>query len=385
MFDTSANLISRLLRDTVSVLDIPAELHEAATREYMRAADWLASRDDGEEGWQVYPQGSFLLGTVVLPFGSDEYDVDSVCLRSIDKTATTQERLKEEVGHALAAYQRAHAHLPDGPIDLDERTRCWTLNYRSSLRFHLDELPAIPNPEASPTGILITDRKLREWQRSDPKAFAAWFKQRAAVEFFEKRLRLAEARSTAPEAVPEWEVKTTLQRVVQVLKLHRNRHFADDPDSRPASILLATLAAHSYRGEVELYDAVVSTAQDMPNHVLEGPDGVWVPNPVEPRENFADRWKERPVLEQRFYEWLERLEEDLKQADSARGQGLDRVVSYLSESFGEDPVVKAAGRLGDAYRQTRDRAALGFAGSTGLISTGGPTPVRPHGFYGEVG
>jgi hypothetical protein len=384
MFDTTANLISRLLTDTIAGMDIPPQLHEAATREYKRAGDWLAANADGEEGWLVYPQGSFLLGTVVLPFGADEYDVDSVCVRRIAKNATTQQMLKEEVGSVLGAYQKAHANLADGPVALQERTRCWTLSYPRSMRFHLDELPAIPNPEAaSPTGILITDRKLREWQRSDPQAFAAWFKGRATTEFLQKRIRLAEARRTEPQAIPEAEIKTTLQRVVQVLKLHRNRYFADDPDSRPASILLSTLAAHSYKGDQELYDAVVSTANDMADYLRPGPNGYSVPNPVEPRENFADRWQERPELANKFFAWLGQLKDDLKEADEA--QGLDRVVAHLSESFGEDPVVKAAGELGGAYRRTREAAALSFAGSSGILSTKGSIPVRRHDFYGEVG
>jgi hypothetical protein len=383
VFDTSSNLISRLLRDSVAGLDIPPELREAATREYRRAGDWLAAHADGEAGWEVYPQGSFLLGTVVLPAGADQYDVDAVCLRRIDKEATTQAKLKAEVGAVLEAYRDAHAHLADGPVELEERSRCWTLGYRRSMRFHLDELPAIPNLEASPTGILITDRKLREWQRSDPLAFAAWFKDRAATEFFEKRLRLAEARQTEPQAIPEAEVRTTLQRVVQVLKLHRNRHFADDVESRPASILVSTLAAHAYEGEQELYDALLLAVEKMPEQIARGANGYSVPNPVEPREDFADRWRERPELAAKFFAWLERLGEDLREAESV--SGLDRVIARLSESFGEQPVVKAAAQLGDEYRRSRERGALGFAGASGLVSTSGTTPVRKHDFYGEIG
>lgn len=382
MFDTTSNLISRLLSDTIAVLDIPPELREAATREYLRVGEWLSTYADGNAGWKVYPQGSFLLGTVVLPFGSDEYDVDSVCLRQIDKAETTQKQLKDEVGAVLDAYRVAHWHLADGPVAIRERTRCWTFEYDSSLRFHLDELPAIPNPEAGPTGILITDRNLREWQRSNPLAFAEWFKQRAALEFLEKRIRLAEARQTAPQAIPESEVRTTLQQTVQVMKLHRNRHFADDLDSRPASVLVSTLAAHAYQGEQEIYDAVLNAVEKMPDHVEEGVHGYSVLNPVEPREDFADRWRDHPELARKFFGWLERLGEDLREADSVRG--LDQVVSRLSESFGEDPVVKAAGQLGDEYRRTRERGALSFAGATGLISTTGSTPVRNHDFYGEI-
>jgi hypothetical protein len=383
MFDTPSALISRLLRDTVAELDIPLELHQAATHEYERVGNWLAANADGLAGWVVHAQGSFLLNTVVLPSGIDEYDVDTVCRREIDKESTTQAKLKHEVGDVLSAYVDAHRHLPNGPKGRKERKRCWTLGYPHSLRFHLDVLPAIPKPDGGPTAILITDRELREWQFSDPLAFAAWFKHQAAAEYVAKRLRLAEAARTAPQQIPEWEVKTTLHRVVQVLKLHRNEYFRNDLDSRPASILITTLAAHAYRGEQDLYDAVLEAVELMPQYVQESPGGVMVPNPVEPRENFADRWRHHPELRARFSDWLEQLGEDLRDAESHRG--LDKVAARLSESFGEQPVEKAVGRLGDAYRQTRETGRLGFATTSGLLSTTGAIPVRNHDFYGDGG
>src|SRR4051812_33517075 len=287
MFDTSSDLISRLLRDAVAELDIPPDLRAAATREYERVGTWLAAYADGHAGWVVYPQGSFLLNTVVLPSGRDEYDVDTVCRREIAKHATTQVGLKSGVGDALSSYVAAHDHLPDGPRERKERNHCWTLCYARSLRFHLDVLPGIPNPEAPPDGILITDRELRDWQRSNPLAFAAWFKRQAEAEFIAKRARLAEAAHTPPQAIPDWEVKTTLHRVIQVLKLHRNEYFRDDLGMRPSSILITTLAAHAYRGEQELYEALLQTAELMPEFITRTTGGVWVPNPVEPRENFA--------------------------------------------------------------------------------------------------
>jgi hypothetical protein len=380
MFDTSSDLITQVLRDTVAELDIPPDLRVAATREYERVGAWLAAHADGGAGWVVYPQGSFLLNTVVLPFGRDEYDVDTVCRREIAKYATSQANLKHGVGDALSNYVAAHRHLPDGPIGRKERNRCWTLRYDGSLRFHLDVLPGIPNPETPPDGILITDRGVREWQRSNPLAFAAWFKRQAEAEFIAKRARLAEAAHTPPQAIPDWEVKTTLHRVVQVLKLHRNEHFRDDLDARPASILVTTLAAHSYRGEQDLYEALLQTVELMPEYITRTTAGLWVPNPVEPRENFTDRWRHQPDLAREFYGWLDRLGDDLRDAVSHRG--IDKVAARLQESFGAQPVEKAVVRLGDAYLRTREAGALSLAPASGVLSTSRGVPVRDHGFHG---
>jgi hypothetical protein len=382
MFDATSDLIAQLLRDAAAELDIPPDLRAAATHEYRRVGDWLSAHADGENGWVVYPQGSFLLNTVVLPEGRDEYDVDTVCRRLIEKAATTQALLKGEVGEALVNYLQAHRDLADGPVARKERNRCWTLKYAASQRFHLDVLPGIPNPESQPDGLLITDSELREWQRTNPLAFARWFKTAAHTEFIQKRAMLAEAARTPPAQIPDWEVKTTLHRVVQVLKLHRNHHFREDLGLRPASILVTTLAAHAYRGEQDLYSALLQTVELMPGYVTSTPTGLCVPNPVEPRENFADRWRDQPELARRFFGWVKQLGEDLREAESVTG--IDRVTARLQESFGERPVQKAAARLGDSMLHTRERGALSMAPASGLLlaGTGEGGPVRKHGFYG---
>lgn len=384
MLETRSDLISQLLSHTVAELDISPELRAAATAEYERVGNWLAAVADGDAGWVVQPQGSFLLNTVVRPSGSDEYDLDAVCRREIEKHQTTQAKLKYEVGDVLLDYRNAHHDLPDAPTGLKERNRCWTLRYPASLRFHLDVLPAIPNRESPPSGILITDRELHAWQRSDPQAFAAWFKLQAAAEFITKRARLAEAAHTAPEAIPEWEVRTTLHRLVQVLKLHRNEFFRANLDARPASILLTTLAAHAYTGERNLYDAAVQAVELMPRYIERTREGYFVPNPVEPRENFADRWRHEPELARGFFGWLDRLGENLREVGSVQG-GVDKVAARLQESLGEQPVAKGAGHLADNYRRTRAVGALTFAPASGILTTGHGTRVRNHDFYGDVG
>jgi hypothetical protein len=190
----------------------------------------------------------------------------------------------------------------------------------------------------------------------------------------------SEAAHTPPQQIPDWEVKTTLHRVVQVLKLHRNEHFRDDLDARPASILVTTLAAHAYRGEQDLYEALLQTVELMPQYIRRTAAGLWLPNPIEPRENFADRWREQPDLAREFYRWLDRLGDDLR--DAASHRGIDKVAARLQESFGAQPVEKAVGRLGDAYRRTREAGALSLAPASGMLTTGRGVRVRDHGFYG---
>ncbi len=101
----------------------------------------------------------------------------------------------------------------------------------------MDVLPAIPDPDANPTGILLTDKKLTRWLTSDPIAYATWFRARMATEFLQRKAALATEMRKSIEQVPDWQVKTTLQQLVQVLKVHRDLHFLDD---RPPSILITS-------------------------------------------------------------------------------------------------------------------------------------------------
>lgn len=379
MFDTNANPLSELLLGAAESLDIPNELYLAAATEYNDVGGWLSEHADRDQGWQVYPQGSILLGTVVQPEGRDEYDVDLVCLRSLERDQISQAELKEEVGDALRRYVTARTGDSGGPDGIESRKRCWTLTYERA--FHLDVLPALPSEDGSATGILLTDRDLHHWQYSDPKGYAEWFNSRMALEFFAKRAELAEATQVDPEEIPEFEVRTTLQRGVQILKHHRNRFFADNLDKRPASILVTTLAAQAYEGEGDLLGALLGMAEAMPGLIERSGDAWMVANPVEPRENFADKWAKDPELPMAFHAWLTELRADLRAADDERG--LPRVAARLSESLGSGPVEKAAQRLGDGYRTERERGTLGFAPATGALAGAGATKVKNHDFYGR--
>ncbi len=103
MLDSTTEIISQLLQGTVETLDIPEDLRVTAVKEYEYVGNWLADHADvGGDGWLVYPQGSFLLGTVVRPYGFDHYDLDAVCRRGIAKESTTQAALKADVAASCA-------------------------------------------------------------------------------------------------------------------------------------------------------------------------------------------------------------------------------------------------------------------------------------------
>ena len=89
--DSLPEMLSMLLDGAVDVLDISEDLRKAAVDAYEEVGAWLA--DHGNPGCQVYPQGSFLLGTVVRPATpGGEYDIDLVIWLLLARESITQER-----------------------------------------------------------------------------------------------------------------------------------------------------------------------------------------------------------------------------------------------------------------------------------------------------
>lgn len=365
--------LSQLLGCTVEQLDISAEDFLAAEQRYLDLAKHLA-----EYGADIYVQGSVMLGTVVSPYGRiGEFDLDLVCRLNLAKTSITQQGLKERVGGYLTDYIDATDGVDDEIPELSESRRAWALNYR---RFHMDVLPAIPNLNSgSPTAILLTDKLLREWQDSDPKAYVAWFRRQCALQFELAREALAKSAAGTVDDVPLWRVRTPLHRVVQILKRHRDIFFANDEENRTPSSLITTLAALSYHGERDLLHATMSVVQRMSLHIEKRNGKFWVPNPVAD-ENFADKWNDYPQRRVRFLEWAAQVERDLEAA-ATETSGVQAVRERLEKAFGPDPVRRAFGSIADQTRNIRERGELKVT-STGLLSTGAGIPSRPHRFYG---
>ncbi|WP_242456333.1 nucleotidyltransferase [Mycolicibacterium sp. P1-18] len=375
-------MLSMLLDGAVETLDIPPHLQALAITSYEEVGNWLA--EHGGYGCRVYPQGSFRLGTVVRPHTlTGDFDIDLVFLLFIAKEATTQAFLKQDVGDLLQKYlDWKERNGPAGGLQSCEpRRRCWTLHDPVN-GFHLDVLPAIPDVDYLPSGILLTDKELFYWQHSDPIGYAKWFRKRS-LELQNKAITAAAQRGVDVEDVPIWEFRTTLQRIVQVLKWHCMLFFADDPDNRPPSILITTLAATAYRGETDLFTATRNALAGMNRHVEDRNGVAWVANPAHGGENFVDKWAEYPERRQAYYAWHQDLSNTLNDALSLRGKGLQTVASRLAQSFGAEPIKQSTLKYGTQMRGHTSDGTLRL-GNTGLLSpTAAGIAVPRHNFYGQ--
>lgn len=330
-----------VLEALVEGLEVPKTMYEKAEARYTSVGEWL-TRDQSvvrNLAPEVSPQGSFLLGTAIKPIAADgHYDIDLVINCTACSTGSfVMKDFKELVGKEVKSYTKANNFNKEP----EDNRRCWTLHYADGEQFHLDVLPAVPaaqrftdhlireghgtfttNNDLMQYAIAITDQKhdgyekpCDDWPLSNPKGYAEWFKGRQVVMVKNQAQKLFEDRAySSIEEIPTYALKTPLQRAIQLLKRHRDFYFQgkDRREVKPISMIITTLAALSYNGEESIADALktIITGLIMGDHI-KGRNGVkWIENPVNPTENFADKWENNPAKETAFWEWVNLLSRD---------------------------------------------------------------------------
>ncbi|MFC0300371.1 nucleotidyltransferase [Virgibacillus soli] len=319
-----------ILEEMIEQLDLPEYVVEKTIQRYKSLGEWFNRENSTfkDVDINIFPQGSFALGTTIKPISEqEEYDLDMGCKINVPnfKSLFTQEQLKEMIGTELESYRVAKGIKQE----LEEKHRCWRLEYMDEIKFHLDIVPCIPlnidiqsvykkqledvfnyeeslNKSVVDAAINITDDRLdnysiisQDWNISNPEGYLKWFESRMTMGDF----GIYNRSSITP--VPIYSRKTILQRCIQLLKRHRDNMFGDD-DSKPISIIITTLAARAYNGELNLGEALINLLENMPTYI--NPSTPRVPNPVNPNEDFTDRWDtlagKKLDLEGNFKNWL---------------------------------------------------------------------------------
>lgn len=336
MIDQAA---SKIASDIAEGLEVPESAYEAAKTRYADLGEWLHDKSKAKCAHyspEVFPQGSFRLGTVVRPLGGDDYDLDLSCVlgSGITRGTHSQKQLKEMLGDDLRDY-RSERSIKEA---LEEKHRCWRLNYKDQLGFHMDAVPAIPQDAggkamlqermvkygsnaglaeaATGHAVSITDNRDKDyarisddWRVGNQEGFAKWFesRMRSAPQLLMERAIMEKVASIDELPIFKW--KSPLQLCIQILKRHRDVMFKDLPDAKPISVIITTLAGHAYSGEADIPDALKAIVHGMHEHVR--PTGPRVPNPVNYDEDFADKWPKDQRLERAFWSWLEQAKADV--------------------------------------------------------------------------
>ena len=349
----------------------------------------------------ITPQGSLRLGTIIQPINEDDdLDVDLV-YRLIEKKATwTQSNIKSLVGNRL----KAHGTYKD-MLD-EEGRRCWTLLYRQDSdnakeHYHMDILPCVADTgyterlqrmsalrfsatEVDKIAIRITDNKVlgyytstdkSNWMKSNPDGYAMWFASRCK--------KATEVRSTIMSTIMQVGTyvaeKSVLQRIVQILKRHRDMMFNGD-ENKPISIIITTLASRAYRGETDLFEGLSNVIDNMELYIKKNADGTYlIENPVNHEENFADKWATHPQRKDNFFKWLRKLKEDKNAIISLKGVQLR---DKFAGAFGKNVTTRIFGEMTKSHKENASNGKLRIS-ATGVIGAIGKTLNAHNTYFGK--
>ena len=339
----------------------------------------------------IYPQGSFALGTVVRPVikGEDAgYDLDFVCQVKYNKNELSAKQLREILEEALSSSELYGGKLKVCP-------ECLTIEYAdlSGIGFSIDIVPAADEtdehknslraksqiPALLDTAIAIPQYGENEyfWVTNNPRGYREWFESinkpfadNSAPVYREILFKNNRGLFATVEDIPHGLNRSALQRVIQILKYHRDIFYSQYPDGekiKPISAIINTVVtkiaatADPKYSVFELLEyvlnefAVYSSRQVLPSEMFFSKYGsknaikknqdLWIiENPANPEDNLADHWNENSDIPKIFFKWTNAAKKDLIEALHKSPQEFG---ASLASAFGSDIVAKT---LGNKYR-----------------------------------
>ncbi|MBV1818119.1 nucleotidyltransferase [Clostridium cochlearium] len=330
---------SKELKELITEIDVSDSNYEKVIQRYNSIANYIHDNPDIKDlKPDIYIQGSFKLGTAIKPLAEDgSYDIDIVCnLIKLNRFSISQAKLKEDVGNIVKAY--ANEKSMKNPAH--ESSRCWTLNYVDESNFHIDILPSVPYNDVDDGDIAITDknkdsyyRKSTDWEISNPKGYADWFRDKSRYELYKKEY---EKRIYAKiEEVPEYKIKTDLQRIVQILKRHAEVMFENKMEFKPSSIILTTLAAKVYYNAViasgNFEELLLNVIRTLHKDIDEDNGNPCIFNPVNHNENLSMKWQKDEEYFNYFMLWIKQIRTDFN-VDNDYISSKDRLF-YMARSL----------------------------------------------------
>lgn len=384
-------------------LDISETQYNALVQSYEAVGEFLQNDEElSKYGPLVTPQGSLRLGTIIQPVNpDDDMDVDLVFRLSEKNPEWTQKTIKDMVGARLNSSERYKPMM-----DKKEGRRCWTLLYRQDSanlkeRYHMDILPAVATKDyeeqmrrvfsesfsvdkLSKVAIRITDKdregystqtNVNDWLKSNPDGYAIWFANRCKKKVSSRQL-LTEDIVPLKKYNPE---KTPLQRIVQILKRHRDLMFPND-DNKPISIIITTLSAQAYNGESDILEGLSNVVMNMHKFITKDENGKdKVANPLNPVENFADKWIETPDKRDKFYSWLFQVRKDIA---SILGSSGAMIWDSVGKSFGKN-ISEAANKLYTQNASSFYKSGVARIGVSGILGSVGQNLNASNTFHGK--
>ena len=339
----------------ISQLDISPTMYKNAVEKYESISKYL--ENNGIEA-NMYPQGAFALGTVVRPNAKKvdaSYDLDFICQIKSTRDDISANDLWTKVKDVLVG-----SDLYGGKLVIYEK--CFTIEYAdvNGVGFTIDIVPAVDesyttkqrlrvigeNPELMETAIATAKYCDGQygWSTNNPKGYRAWFEVINAPFIVASRDQyrqlLFEANRSiyaSVEDIPEGLERSAVQRVIQILKYHRDIHystFGETDDTKPNTGIINTIVAQIaslFSPTTSVFDllqyvlkefAIYSEYQTIEEktflerypgkNAIRRIGGKWkFKNPANPEDNLVDRWNEDNIIPTRFFAWAKAVREDL--------------------------------------------------------------------------
>jgi len=319
---------NKILENIIKNLDITPTMYKNAEDKYKSLARYLEAKG---LKCDIYPQGSFSLGTVIKPLKNGKikgYDLDFICVVYNDENLSVEE-FREKIWNIIN-QNKNYSEI------IREYNKCFTLEYSqiNGIEFNIDILPAKP----SNNNFIFLTNKINEnveWFESNPKDYSEWFKEindrypQANNESYYNML------NESVEELPSLFDRTSLQRVIQFLKYDRDYFYytIEKENKKVISAIITTICTkiaekinYTSLNIVELLRYIVSDLciyaqlifrENLDQRyedkiVIKKTNCKWeILNPVNPKDNLADSWNEDSEKPRLFFQWIENVKKEI--------------------------------------------------------------------------
>jgi hypothetical protein len=363
-----------LLERVGAKLQLSPAAYEQAEARYTTIGEWLNDEKSILAPYKpvIYPQGSARIGTTVKPRARQEHDIDLVCELEVNWNLFPEPvRLLDMVEFRLKEHETYRKMI-------ERKNRCMRIVYANL--FHLDILPACPNPSVGPHCVKVPDRAARAWKDSNPRGYARWFEATAErrVAEFKKHVEPLPVQVAVADMAP-------LKRAVQLIKRNRDVVFEKTPELAPVSVALTTLAAQHYAGQQSVNAALMGILNAVVASVKAVPYGerLYVLNPTNPLEDLSERWTSEPGAYRAFVDAVTEFRDRWAEVNEMRG--MHRISSAMEKLFGENLAKEVVAEHVKSLEASRHSGGLAVKRGSGTLTgagSSGAVSVAHNNFYG---
>jgi hypothetical protein len=373
LLNNKAAQLDDLLDKMAEEVQLDSSRYQRMVTAYESVKSWIESDEVFFKpfNYDLYPHGSVRILTSIKPIGRDEFDLDiAVHLKS--NIFHSPLRIYSELKRCISEYAKRHG------LKLEVKKRCVRLNYAGD--FHMDILPGVQETVHDNNKIKVPDRELGDWVSSNPRGYADWFLDKVNLvkeSLLEKALRAENL------PVDDFKNKKPLQRSVQLIKRYRDIYFQNDDTYKTSSIILTTIAAHSYNGEDSIYDSIDKIVNNILSSINSTSGRLKILNPMNHEEDFTDKWDSEPEYYYAFKQFVTHLFDEWQKLK--KENGVIEEGNTLKGLFGNDILIKAHSRQTEALETYRNANKLRINNPSGILTTAavGTSKVKSNTFFGN--